>query len=123
MARSTVDGTSLFGWLCATLWRISSMSEASQKSAGRFITERGYLKERGSFTLKPVGCRTDTPVCRLAPAKVIRPGLITGEDTRMSIKKVNGYWTIHSGDEPVVSCASLEAALALIEQVAVGGVA
>lgn len=110
MGLITVDWRSSFGWLCATLWRISSTYRASPKSGDRFTTERGYLKERGSFTLRPVGCPTDSLVSRLAPEKA----------TRMSIKKVNGYWTIHSGEQPVMSCTSLEVALALVEQVAIG---
>jgi hypothetical protein len=32
----------------------------------------------------------------------------------MSIRKLNGYWTIYSGNQPVMSCVSFERAWLLV---------
>jgi hypothetical protein len=36
----------------------------------------------------------------------------------MSIRQLNGYWTIYSGEQPVVSCESFQVAWAAVWEIA-----
>ena len=49
------------------------------------------------------------------------PALATKEIT-VSVRKLNGYWTVYSNEQPVLSFTSFAEALALMEQTIMEGV-